>query len=194
MLPAHIVGLPNHVDRCFTSDQRFTLLPRYGVPSLLFGKRHQRRGSDWSRFSWMRYGNSNTRSFVPSVTVGFRSNPYSPSLRTGCWTGDRLEQYLAVHLFTGGAHRMFNPLMLLAAEASGVIALRMMKLMRGGRSARREANLMVSEKIKATIEATASLVAGASGDEIVHRYRQHVAQNAKRLSGRSRKRARSRRK
>ena len=44
---------------------------------------------------------------------------------------------------------MFNPLMLLAAEASGVITLRMMKLMLGGRSARREANLMVSEKIKA---------------------------------------------
>ena len=108
---------------------------------------------------------------------------------------------------------MFNPLMLLAAEASGVIALRMMKLMLGGRSARREANLMVSEKIKATIEATASLAlssgrtqpqkpieataslaAGASGDEIVHRYRQHVAKNAKRLSGRSRKRTRRRRK
>ena len=83
---------------------------------------------------------------------------------------------------------MFNSLMLLAAEANGVIALRMMKLMRGGRSARREANLMVSEKISAAFEATASLVAGASGDELVHRYRQHVAKNAKRLSGRSRNR------
>ena len=49
---------------------------------------------------------------------------------------------------------MFNPLMLLAAEANEVIALRMMKLMRGGRRARREANLMVSEKIKAAVEAT----------------------------------------
>jgi hypothetical protein len=88
---------------------------------------------------------------------------------------------------------MFNPLMLLAAEASGVIALRMMKLMLGGRSARREANLMVSEKIKATIEATASLAAGATADEIVHRYRQHIAKNAKRLSGRSRKRTRRKR-
>ena len=58
---------------------------------------------------------------------------------------------------------MFNPLMLLAAEANAVIALRMMKLMRGGRSARREANLMVSEKIKAAFEATTSLVTGASG-------------------------------
>ena len=60
--------------------------------------------------------------------------------------------------------------------------------MRGGRSARHEANLMVSEKISAAFEATANLVAGASGNEIVHRYRQHVAKNAKRLSGRSRNR------
>jgi hypothetical protein len=93
---------------------------------------------------------------------------------------------------------MVNSLMLLALEANGVIALRMMKLMRGGRSARREAELMVSEKIRAAFQATASLMAGASGDEIVHRYRRHVAANAKRLGGRSRKRAlrrpRSRRK
>jgi hypothetical protein len=108
------------------------------------------------------------------------------------------EQFLTFHLVTGGGQRMFNSLMLLAAEANGVIALRMMKLMRGGRSARREANLMVSEKISAAFEATASLMAGASGNEIVHRYRQHVAKNAKRLSGRSRnrvlKRTRRRRK
>jgi hypothetical protein len=83
---------------------------------------------------------------------------------------------------------MSNPLILLVAEANEVMVLRMMKLQRGGRSARREANLMVSEKINAAIEATASLVAGASGDEILHRYRQHVAKNAKRLSGRSRNR------
>ena len=49
---------------------------------------------------------------------------------------------------------MVNSLMLLAVEANGVIALRMMKLMRGGRSARREAELMVSEKIHAALEAT----------------------------------------
>jgi len=87
---------------------------------------------------------------------------------------------------------MFTSLMMLAVEANGVVALRMMKLMRGGRNARREAELMVSEKIRAAFEATASLLAGASGDKIVHRYRQHVAGNAKRLgrlnSGRSRKR------
>ena len=66
---------------------------------------------------------------------------------------------------------MFNSLMMLALEANGVVALRMMKLMRGGRRARREAELMVSEKIDAAFEATARLMAGASGDEIVHRYR-----------------------
>ena len=88
---------------------------------------------------------------------------------------------------------MVNSLMLLAVEANQVIALRMMKLMRGGRPARREAELMVSEKIRAAFEATASLMTGASGDEIVHRYRRRVAANAKRLgmlnSGRSRNRA-----
>jgi len=97
---------------------------------------------------------------------------------------------------------MFNSLMVLAVEANEVVAQRMMKLMRGGRSARREAKLMVSEKIVAAFEATARLMAGASGDEIVHRYRQHVAANAKRLgklnSGQSRnrvlKRTRRRRK
>jgi hypothetical protein len=91
---------------------------------------------------------------------------------------------------------MVNSLLLLALEANGVIALRMMKLMRGGRNARREAELMVSEKIKAAVEASASLMAGASGDEIVRRYRKHVAANAKRLgklnSGRSRKRMQKR--
>ena len=90
--------------------------------------------------------------------------------------------------------------MKLAVEANGVIALRMMKLMVGGKSARREAELMVSEKIHAAIEASASLIGGASGGEIVHQYRRHVARNAKRLgrlnSGGSRasKRTRRRRK
>jgi hypothetical protein len=78
--------------------------------------------------------------------------------------------------------RMFTSLMLLAAEANGVVALRMMKLMRGGNGARREAELKVREKIDAALEATASLMTGASGDRIVHRYRKRVAANAKRLS------------
>ncbi len=78
---------------------------------------------------------------------------------------------------------MFPSLMLLALEANTVIGLRMMKLMLGGRSARREAHLMVSEKIDEAFKAGASLMAGASGDDIVRRYRRRVAANAKRLGG-----------
>jgi hypothetical protein len=97
---------------------------------------------------------------------------------------------------------MLNSLMMLAVEANGVVALRMMKLMLGGRRARREAKLMVSDKIDAAVKATANIMSGASGDEIVGQYRRRVAANAKRLgrlnSGRSRnrvlKRTRRRRK
>jgi hypothetical protein len=90
--------------------------------------------------------------------------------------------------------RNLTSLMKLGVEANAVIALRMMKLLRGGKSGQREAELMVSEKIHAALEAAASLMTGASGGEIVHRYRQHVARNAKRLgrlnSSGSRKRTR----
>jgi hypothetical protein len=79
---------------------------------------------------------------------------------------------------------MFIPLMMLAIESSGVVALRMMKLMSGDGDTLREAHLMVSEKKDAAFEATSSLMAGASSDEIVHRYRQHVAVNARRLGNR----------
>jgi len=85
--------------------------------------------------------------------------------------------------------QVFNSLMKLAVDASHVVGLRMMKLVRGGRQARREAELMVTEKIDAAFEAGTRLLAGASGDEIVRRYRRRVAANAKRL-----KRTRRRRK
>jgi hypothetical protein len=79
---------------------------------------------------------------------------------------------------------MFIPFMMLAIESSSVIALRMTKLMAGDSDTLNEAELMVREKIDAVFEATSSLMAGASGDEIVHRYRQHVAVNARRLGNR----------
>ena len=60
---------------------------------------------------------------------------------------------------------MFHSLMMLAIDANRVVGLRAVKLMLGGRGARREAKLMVSEKIDAAFEASASLMAGASGDE-----------------------------
>ena len=66
---------------------------------------------------------------------------------------------------------MLNSLTRLAIEANSVIALRMMKLMLGGkRAARREARLMVSEKIDAAFKASGSLIGGASAEEIIGQY------------------------
>jgi hypothetical protein len=79
--------------------------------------------------------------------------------------------------------------MMLGLESSRVIALRYMKLMLGGRKARREAELMISEKIDEAYRSSTRLMAGASGDEIVRRYRRRVAANAKRL-GKTKRRTR----
>jgi hypothetical protein len=78
--------------------------------------------------------------------------------------------------------KTMHSLMMLALEANRVIALRFMKLLQGGKKARREARLMVNEKIDAALKAGASIMRGASGDEIVQGYRRRVAANAKRLS------------
>jgi 16S rRNA G1207 methylase RsmC len=86
---------------------------------------------------------------------------------------------------------LFHSLMMLALESNRVVALRCMKLMLGGSKARREAELMLSEKIDAAIQAGTRLMAGASGHEIVRRYRRRVAANAKRL-GRTKRRTRRR--
>jgi hypothetical protein len=80
--------------------------------------------------------------------------------------------------------------MMLALESNRVIALRMAKLMRGGKAAEREAKRMVSEKVLAAAKAGTSLMAGASGDRIVEQYRRKVAANAKRLSRRRTRRKR----
>ena len=73
---------------------------------------------------------------------------------------------------------MIISLALLAIESSGVITMRAIKLMAGDVAAIQEARLMMSEKVDAAFEATASLIDGASGDQIINRYRQHVALNA----------------
>jgi hypothetical protein len=88
---------------------------------------------------------------------------------------------------------MFHSLFMLAIEANQVVGLRVMKLMLGGKRARREAELMVKEKVDAALQAGASLMTGASGEEIVERYRQHVKANARRLARGKRRRTRKRR-
>ena len=77
---------------------------------------------------------------------------------------------------------MLHPWIMLGMEANRVVGLRMMKLMLGGKRARREARLMVAEKIRAGVEANARMMAGASADDVVRFYRRRVAANARRLS------------
>ena len=71
---------------------------------------------------------------------------------------------------------------MLAFECCEVIGLRLTKLAAGDGAAGDEAVLMVSEKFDAMFETAASLMAGASAADIVERYREHVAANARRLS------------
>jgi len=76
----------------------------------------------------------------------------------------------------------FYSAMMLGFESGNVIRLRMLKLSSFNGDALREANLMISEKVNAVFESSANLMAGASADSVVDRYRQHVAANAERLS------------
>nr|WP_316164690.1 MULTISPECIES: hypothetical protein [unclassified Bradyrhizobium] len=71
---------------------------------------------------------------------------------------------------------------MLAMEAGEVIRLRLEKFARGEADAGEEAELMVSEKLAAALEATAKLMAGASPAAVVDLYRDYVAANAERLS------------
>ena len=77
---------------------------------------------------------------------------------------------------------MLIAVMMLALESNCVVALRMLKFMSGDSNALLEAHLMVREKVDAVFEATARLMAGASGEDVIHRYREHVAANTKRLT------------
>jgi hypothetical protein len=71
---------------------------------------------------------------------------------------------------------------MLAVEASEVVRLRLEKFAHGDDDCEREAALMVTKKIFAAIEASASWLAGAAPSAIIGRYREHVADNAKRLT------------
>jgi hypothetical protein len=76
----------------------------------------------------------------------------------------------------------FYSTMMLGLESGNVIGLRMLKLTCGGSDALSEMQLMMREKVNAALESGANLMAGASADSVVARYRQHVAANAERLS------------
>lgn len=85
------------------------------------------------------------------------------------------------HQCRDGARRFIDVKIVLTADKPKLVGLRILKLMVGGKRARREAVLMVGEKVDEAVRAGASLMAGASGEGIVRRYRRRVAANAKRL-------------
>ena len=70
----------------------------------------------------------------------------------------------------------------LNAEAQSVIALRMMRLAKGGKIAEREARRMVTEKSVAFAQAAATLGLGGSMNKVVRRVRSRVSKNRRRLS------------
>ena len=76
----------------------------------------------------------------------------------------------------------FYSTMMLGLESGNVIGLRVLKITRGGSDALNEMHLMIEEKVNAAFESGANLMAGASANTVVDRYRQHVAANAERLS------------
>ena len=70
----------------------------------------------------------------------------------------------------------------LGYEAQTVMALRMLKLARGGAAATTEAQRMMTEKGVAFAEAAATLATGGSMNKVVRRVRSRVSKNKRRLS------------
>jgi hypothetical protein len=75
--------------------------------------------------------------------------------------------------------------LLLALESSEVIGLRVAKLAGGGVDAQHKPHLIVSEKVDAVFEVSARLMSGATVINVISRFREQVAANAKRLSAES---------
>ena len=80
---------------------------------------------------------------------------------------------------------MLNPFcaaFLLAVEAQKVIELRLVRIAWGGADAQAEMVSMVGEKVVAAMEAANTLLAGGTHDQVLARYRELVADNARRLA------------
>jgi len=77
---------------------------------------------------------------------------------------------------------MGTELAMLGVEAQTVIGQRMAMFMLGGPKARKEARLMVTEKVKAAGEAAVTLATGGSPRKVVRSYQRKVQANQRRLS------------
>jgi hypothetical protein len=67
-------------------------------------------------------------------------------------------------------------------EARMVMALRILRLARGGALAQAEATRMVVEKGAALVEAAMTVATGGSAETVVRRYRSRVSANKRRLT------------
>lgn len=86
---------------------------------------------------------------------------------------------------------------MLGAEAGSVMALRVARIATGGSAGAAEAELMVTEKVRAAIEVQTRLMTGALGVTLLEatqgtlkHYRRRVAANNKRLTGKRKGKAR----
>ena len=70
----------------------------------------------------------------------------------------------------------------LVIDSTRVIGLRLTKITGGGIEALDEAQLMISEKIQAGVEAMETLVSGGTTAAVLNRYQEHVTANVGRLS------------
>jgi hypothetical protein len=70
----------------------------------------------------------------------------------------------------------------LGYEVQTVLALRMLRLARGGKLAEREARRMVAEKGAAFAEAASTLATGGSMKKVVRRVCSRISKNKSRLS------------
>jgi hypothetical protein len=73
-------------------------------------------------------------------------------------------------------------ILMLATEAQHVINLRLAALARGGPAADLETRLMVTEKMKAALDAANMLARGASTRSVISFYRSWVQANVRRLT------------
>lgn len=85
-----------------------------------------------------------------------------------------------VNTFADESAYVFDILML-AAEAQHVINLRLAALARGGPTAKLETRLIVTEKMKAALDAAGMLARGASTRSVISFYRSRVQANVRRL-------------
>ncbi|MCJ2023442.1 hypothetical protein [Methylobacterium sp. J-067] len=76
---------------------------------------------------------------------------------------------------------MGTELAMLGVEAQMVIGQRMTLFMFGGPKARKEARLMVTEKVKAAGEAALTIAMGGTPRKVVRGYRRKVQANRRRL-------------